>query len=107
MSENTKAKTKDCKSAGTAFEGSSPSRPTSALSNEVAMPATLVSWIDAPEWLTVAEAAHLSGFDPDLLHEIIEDGGVDAEALGDRWLIEKESLREYQEALVLVAGWRS
>jgi excisionase family DNA binding protein len=71
------------------------------------MPATLVSWIDAPEWLTLQEAAHLSGFEFALLYEIIEDGGVEAERFGDRWLIEKESLREYQEALVMVADWKS
>jgi len=30
---------------------------------------------------------------------------VDAQQLGDRWLIQKQSLREYQEALALVANW--
>jgi len=66
---------------------------------------TPVTWALAPEWLTIAEAAELSGFDPELLQHLIEDGGVDAEQLGDRWLIEKQSLREYQEALALVANW--
>ena len=66
---------------------------------------SLVSWIFAPEWLTLQEAEHLSGFDRGLLQELIEDGGVDAERFGDRWLIEKRSLREYQDALELVANW--
>ena len=66
---------------------------------------TPVTWALAPDWLTIAEAADLSGFDPELLQHLIEDGGVDAEQLGDRWLIEKQSLREYQEALALVANW--
>jgi excisionase family DNA binding protein len=66
---------------------------------------TPVTWALAPEWLTIAEAAELSGFDRELLQHLIEDGGVDAEQLGDRWLIEKQSLREYQEALALVANW--
>jgi len=30
---------------------------------------------------------------------------VDAQQLGDRWLIQKQSLREYQEVLALVANW--
>jgi excisionase family DNA binding protein len=66
---------------------------------------TPVTWALAPEWLTIAQAAELSGFGPELLQHLIEDGGVDAEPLGDRWLIEKQSLREYKEALALVANW--
>lgn len=64
------------------------------------MPVTLVTWIAAPEWLTIAEASYLSGHDAELLHELILAGDVDAQQVGDRWLIEKGSLREYQEALV-------
>ena len=99
---------KDCKSAGSAFAGSSPARPTFALPREDVMDrrvASLVSWIFAPEWVTLSEAQHLSGLERGLLCELIADGGVDAERFGDRWLIEKQSLREYQEALALVAGW--
>jgi hypothetical protein len=39
-----------------------------------------------------------------MLH-IIEIGGVDAELDGDTWLIEKESLYEFQESLALVLHW--
>ena len=67
---------------------------------------TPVTWALAPEWLTISEAAELSGFEPELLEWLIEDGGVDAEQFGDRWLIDKSSLREYQEALALVANWQ-
>jgi len=49
---------------------------------------TPVTWALAPEWLTISEAAELSGFEPELL----------------AWLIEKQSLRENQEALALVAN---
>jgi hypothetical protein len=71
------------------------------------MIASLVSWIFAPDWLTLAEAERLSGYDRELLRFLIRDGGVDAECHRDRWLIEKRSLRDYQEALVLVAGWEA
>jgi hypothetical protein len=61
---------------------------------------TLVTWIAAPEWLTISEASYLSGHDADLLHELILAGDIDALQVGDRWLIDKGSLREYQEALL-------
>jgi hypothetical protein len=43
--------------------------------------------------------------DVPLLRSLIEDGGVDARREGDDWVIEKQSLQEYQEALALVANW--
>ena len=67
--------------------------------------ATLADWVTAPRWVTVAEASHLSGFDPPTLQSIIEAGGVDVEQDGDTWLIEKRSLYEFQEALALVLHW--
>ena len=66
---------------------------------------TPVSWIAAPEWLTVREACELSGHDVDTLHWMIQDGALDTRREGDTWLIEKASLREFQEALLEVLHW--
>jgi len=63
---------------------------------------TPVTWIEAPEWLTIEEACYLSGWDRDSMLEIIDEGGVD---LNDEGLIEKESLYEFQESLALVLHW--
>lgn len=60
---------------------------------------TLVTWAFAPEWLTLKEAAHLSGHDEKLLLALIEDGALEARFEADAWQIEKDSLRDYQEAL--------
>jgi hypothetical protein len=65
----------------------------------VALP---VDWLFAPDWLTVEQACHLSGWDTDPMLEIIDVGGVDLNLDG---LIEKRSLWEFQEACALVAHW--
>lgn len=60
---------------------------------------TLVTWAFAPEWLTLTEAAHLSGHAEPLLLALIADGALEARLEADAWQIEKASLRDYQEAL--------
>ena len=67
--------------------------------------ATPVTWAFAPDWLTVEQASYPSGHDDDTVKWLILDGGVDAKQDGDTWLIDKESLHEYQEALALVLHW--
>ncbi|MFP4394729.1 MAG: hypothetical protein ACLFTI_05635 [Anaerolineales bacterium] len=62
--------------------------------------ATLVDWTFAPEWLTLEAAARLSGHDVETLRWIIEDGGLDAREEDGAMLIEKRSLREFQESLI-------
>jgi hypothetical protein len=79
--------------------GSSPWRLTF---DEGVLPVTLVSWAFAPEWLTLEEASALSGHPLDTLCWLIEDGALDTRRDGDAWLIEKASLREFREALLLV-----
>ena len=64
--------------------------------------ARLLDWVLAPAWLTFEEACFLSGWDQSSMLEIITDGGVD---LNDAGLIEKRSLWEFQEALVLMLHW--
>ena len=59
---------------------------------------TLVSWAFAPAWLTPQEAADLAGYSTDVILELVSEGILDwCEAEGNI-LIEKRSLREYQEA---------
>jgi hypothetical protein len=66
---------------------------------------TPVSWIVAPEWLTVEEASELSGHDPEVLVDLIWDGGVEAKQEGETWFIERDSLHDFQECLWLVQHW--
>jgi hypothetical protein len=61
---------------------------------------TMVAWLAAPEWLTLAEASFLSGHDDAMLRWMIDDGAVDT---NDEGLIAKDSLRDYQETLLEVS----
>ena len=81
--------------------GSSPWRLTN---DKGGGPVTLVAWAFAPEWLTIEEASTLSGHPLDVLNWLIEDGAIDTRHDG-RWLIEKASLREFQETLAEVLHW--
>ena len=68
---------------------------------------TLVAWAFAPAQLTLADAAHLLGRDytPGGVAALIEIGAIDAE-LDDAggWLVDKESLRAWLDALVEVVS---
>ena len=64
--------------------------------------ASMVDWMFSPEWVTLDQASFLTGHDADTLRDIIADGGVVAERAGAGWLIEKESLREFRDALLEV-----
>jgi hypothetical protein len=66
---------------------------------------TPVSWVFAPNWLTLKQATGLSGYSRHTLRWLIQDGAVDAKRQGNAWLIEKNSLREFQDALALVLHW--
>jgi hypothetical protein len=65
------------------------------------MPATIVTWAFAPEWLTPDEAAGLMGpaYSADAIVTLSEIGGIVAEPSPNGLLIEKRSLKEYQESL--------
>ena len=52
----------------------------------------------APDWLTVEEAVELSGHNPEVIRELIEDGTLATREEGGVYRIEKASLREFQEA---------
>ena len=61
----------------------------------------LVTWLAAPDWLTPSEAAALLGPGEDVssILALMHAGAVDWEEIDGRLLIEKESLREYKDAL--------
>ena len=71
----------------------------------VTRPATLVSWVFAPDWLTFDQAAGLIGLDAAEIPAMIDQGAVDAKDDGaGGLLIEKHSLREYRDSLWEVLG---
>ena len=47
------------------------------------------------EWLTVNEAAKLSGYHPEYIRQLIRDGKVNAKKFSIVWMVDKESLLEY------------
>ncbi len=61
----------------------------------------LVTWLAAPDWLTPSEAAALLGPNEDVtsILALMQTGAVDWEEIDGRLLIEKRSLREYQDSL--------
>ena len=61
--------------------------------------ATLIDWVTFPDWLSFDEACHLAGYDQATMQWLVDDGAVD---LDNNGLIEKRSLSEFLDALVLV-----
>lgn len=49
------------------------------------------------EWLTVKEAAKLSGYNADHLRELIRDGKIQARKFSIVWQVNKESLLAYMK----------
>jgi excisionase family DNA binding protein len=47
------------------------------------------------EWLTVNEAAKLSGYNADHLRELIRDGKIKARKFSIVWMVSRESLLAY------------
>jgi hypothetical protein len=65
---------------------------------------TPVAWAMAPDWLTLEQAATLTGWSLGELRQIIEEGGLDLKD-GDALLIEKQALYEFQETLAELGHW--
>lgn len=65
------------------------------------MPASIVTWTFAPEWLTPAHAAQLMGpaYSEASILALIEIGAIVAEEDAGAWLVEKRGLREYRDSL--------
>jgi excisionase family DNA binding protein len=47
------------------------------------------------EWITVSEAAELSGYHPETLRELVRDGKIKGRKVSIVWLIDPESLSAY------------
>ena len=50
---------------------------------------------DGGEWLTVQEAAKLSGYNADHLRELIREGKIKARKFSIVWMVDQESLLAY------------
>ena len=47
------------------------------------------------DWLTVNEAAKLTGYHPETLRELMRDGKIKARKVSIVWLVDRESLLDY------------
>ena len=63
---------------------------------------TPVTWVFAPDRLTLEEACKLSAWEVSAMAEIILEGGIDVD---DEGLILRDSLWEFQETLADVLHW--
>jgi len=74
------------------------------METEIIPPRTvnMVTWLFAPDWLTVEQAQYLTGHDRGYMLSVIEADGVDLDCDG---LIEKQSLWEWQETEALLPHW--
>jgi len=52
----------------------------------------------AEKWLTVTEAAKLSGYHPYYLRELVRTGNVKARRFGPLWQVSRDSLFRYLKA---------
>jgi excisionase family DNA binding protein len=48
-------------------------------------------------WITVSEAAKLTGYNRDHLRELIRDGKIKARKFATVWMVDRESLLSYLE----------
>ena len=49
------------------------------------------------EWLTVSEAAKLSGYDPEHIRRLVREGEIKAQKFSIVWMVHHESLLEYMK----------
>jgi excisionase family DNA binding protein len=47
------------------------------------------------EWLTVNEAAKLSGYDPEHIRRLVREGKIKARKFSIVWMVDRESLLAY------------
>ena len=52
---------------------------------------------NSEEWLTVQEAAKLSGYHPEYIRRLIRDGEITAKKFSIVWMVNRESLLAYLE----------
>ena len=49
------------------------------------------------EWLSVSEAAELSGYHPEYIRRLIRDGEIEGRKFSIVWQVRRESLNSYME----------
>jgi excisionase family DNA binding protein len=60
----------------------------------------LGDWMSVPEWVSVKEAAELSGYDVQHVQRLLRQRKVNAEKKGGReWWIDKSGLQTYVQAM--------
>ena len=64
-----------------------------------------LAWDLGPTWLTVEQAAALSGHSRPIICMLILDGCIEAKRDGAGWLVDKDDLYEYQLELARVWQW--
>lgn len=52
---------------------------------------------DGDEWLTVQEAAKLTGYHPEYVRRLIRDGDIAAKKFSIVWMVNRKSLLAYLE----------
>jgi excisionase family DNA binding protein len=50
------------------------------------------------EWLTVNDAAKLSGYHPEHIRRLIRQGAITAKKFSIVWMVSRESLLEYKKS---------
>ncbi len=61
---------------------------------------------NSEEWLTVQEAAKLSGYNPDYLRELIRQGKIKAQKFSIVWMVSSDSFSEYLKKAQNMGGKR-
>jgi len=58
------------------------------------------------EWLTVSDAAKLSGYNPEYITRLIRQGEISGRKVSIVWLVDRESLLAYVEKAKKLGGKR-
>ncbi len=58
------------------------------------------------EWLTVNQAAELSGYHPDHIRRLIRRGEIGAHKFGPVWAVDRDSLNAYLHKMEMLGGKR-
>ncbi len=61
---------------------------------------------NSEEWLTVTQAAIISGYHPERIRELIREGKINAHKFGSVWAVHKISLLEYLQMMKEAGGKR-
>lgn len=62
------------------------------------MSKSVVELMEEKGWLNVARAVELSGFSRHTIHRLIRDETVEANRVGSRWFVSRESLADHFSA---------